>query len=62
MKRWRIGMVGYGWAAGAHLGALDLIDRFEVAAIFTSRSLSADTRSTVSISCVVTTTSITGWR
>ena len=37
MKRWRVGMVGYGWAAGAHIGALDLIDRFEVAAICTSR-------------------------
>jgi predicted dehydrogenase len=37
MKRWRIGMVGYGWAAGAHMGALDLIDRFEVAAVCTSR-------------------------
>lgn len=42
MKRWRIGMVGYGWAAGAHLGALDLIDRFEVAAIFTSRDIDAE--------------------
>jgi predicted dehydrogenase len=30
-------MVGYGWAAGAHIGALDLIDRFEVAAVCTSR-------------------------
>lgn len=37
MKRWRVGMVGYGWAAGAHMGALDLIDRFEVAAVCTSR-------------------------
>ncbi|MDX6540545.1 MAG: hypothetical protein QOI71_2155 [Gaiellales bacterium] len=42
MKRWRIGMVGYGWAAGAHLGALDLIDRFEVGAIFTSRDIDAE--------------------
>ena len=30
-------MVGYGWAAGAHIGALELIDRFEVAAVCTSR-------------------------
>ena len=37
MKRWRVGMVGYGWAAGAHIGALELIDRFEVAAVCTSR-------------------------
>lgn len=41
MKRWRVGMVGYGWAAGAHIGALDLIDRFEVAAICTSRQVDA---------------------
>ena len=37
MKRWRVGMVGYGWAAGAHIGALELVDRFEVAAVCTSR-------------------------
>jgi predicted dehydrogenase len=37
MRRWRVGMVGYGWAAGAHIGALELIDRFEVAAVCTSR-------------------------
>ena len=41
MRRWRVGMVGYGWAAGAHIGALDLIDRFEVAAICTSREVDA---------------------
>ena len=41
MRRWRVGMVGYGWAAGAHIGALDLIDGFEVAAICTSRELDA---------------------
>jgi predicted dehydrogenase len=39
MRRWRVGMVGYGWAAGAHMGALDLIDRVEVAAICTSRDV-----------------------
>ena len=37
MKRSRVGMVGYGWAAGAHIGALNLVDRFEVAAVCTSR-------------------------
>ena len=41
MRRLRVGMVGYGWAAGAHIGALDLIDRFEVAAICTSREVDA---------------------
>ena len=33
MKRWRVGMVGYGWAAGAHIGARHG-DRFEVAAVY----------------------------
>jgi len=41
MTRRKVGMVGYGWAAGAHIGALDLIDGFEVAAICTSRDLDA---------------------
>jgi predicted dehydrogenase len=35
---WRVGMVGYGWAAGAHLAALSRIPSVEVAAICTSRS------------------------
>ena len=30
MKRWRVGLVGAGWAAGAHLGAHNLIDGCEV--------------------------------
>ena len=34
----RIGLIGYGWVAGAHLTALDLIDGVEVAAICTSRT------------------------
>jgi predicted dehydrogenase len=33
----RVGMVGYGWAAGAHIGALDLVETLEVAAVCTSR-------------------------
>jgi predicted dehydrogenase len=37
MKRWKVGMVGYGWAAGAHIGALELVDGLEVAAVCTSR-------------------------
>ena len=32
MKRWRVGMVGYGWAAGAHIGALNLVENLEVVA------------------------------
>jgi predicted dehydrogenase len=35
---WRVGLVGYGWAAGAHLAALDAIEDAEVVAICTSRA------------------------
>ena len=35
---WRLGVVGYGWAAGAHLTALSRIPGVEVTAICTSRS------------------------
>lgn len=35
---WRLGLVGYGWAAGAHLAALGRIPGVEVTAICTSRS------------------------
>ena len=37
MKRWRVGLVGSGWAAGAHLGAHNLIDGCEVVAVCSSR-------------------------
>src|SRR5215213_667332 len=38
MKAWRVGMVGYGWAAGAHVTALSHIPNVEVAAVCTARS------------------------
>jgi predicted dehydrogenase len=38
MTTWRIGVVGYGWAAGAHLTALRRIPNVEVVAIATSRT------------------------
>jgi predicted dehydrogenase len=38
MTTWRVGVVGYGWAAGAHLTALARITNVEVAAICTSRT------------------------
>jgi predicted dehydrogenase len=38
MTTWRIGVVGYGWAAGAHLTALRRIPNVEVVAICTSRT------------------------
>jgi predicted dehydrogenase len=41
---WRVGLVGYGWAAGAHLTALEKIADVEVVAICTSRTdVDADT-------------------
>ena len=38
MTTWRIGVVGYGWAAGAHLTALRRIPNVEVVAVCTSRT------------------------
>ncbi len=38
MTAWRVGVVGYGWAAGAHIAALRRIPNVEVAAIATSRT------------------------
>lgn len=38
MTTWRVGMVGYGWAAGAHLTALARIPNVEVVAICTART------------------------
>lgn len=38
MRTWRVGIVGYGWAAGAHLAALDRIANVEVVGICTSRA------------------------
>ena len=41
---WRVGLVGYGWAAGAHLAALEKVADVEVVAICTSRTdVDADT-------------------
>jgi len=37
MKGWRVGLVGSGWAAGAHFGALQQNDRVDVAAVCTAR-------------------------
>lgn len=37
MRTWRVGVVGYGWAASAHLTALGRLSNVEVVAISTSR-------------------------
>jgi predicted dehydrogenase len=39
MRPWRVGLVGYGWVAGAHIDALNLIEGVDVAAICTSRDI-----------------------
>jgi predicted dehydrogenase len=39
MTTWRVGIVGYGWAAGAHVTALSRIPNVEVVAICTSRDV-----------------------
>jgi predicted dehydrogenase len=41
MSTWGVGMVGYGWAAGAHIAALRRIPGVRVAAICSSRALDA---------------------
>ena len=38
MRTWRVGIVGWGWAAGAHLTALERVPNVEVRAICTSRT------------------------
>jgi predicted dehydrogenase len=38
MTTWRVGMVGFGWAAGAHLTALSRLPNVEVVAICTNRA------------------------
>jgi predicted dehydrogenase len=37
-RTWRVGIIGWGWAAGAHLAALRRIPNVEVTAICTSRT------------------------
>ncbi len=39
MSRWNVGVVGYGWAAGAHIEALNQVPGVRVAAICSSRPL-----------------------
>jgi len=42
MKGWRVGLVGSGWAAGAHFGALQQIEHVDVAAVCTVRDPAPD--------------------
>jgi predicted dehydrogenase len=39
MKKFRVGMIGYGWAAGAHIDAINKTTLAEVTAVYSSRPL-----------------------
>src|SRR5262252_1808141 len=39
MKNFKVGIVGYGWAAGAHIAAINATPMAQVTAIFSSRKL-----------------------
>lgn len=39
MKRYNVGIVGYGWVAGAHIAAINATGRAQVTAVFSSRKL-----------------------
>ncbi|MEZ5303074.1 MAG: Gfo/Idh/MocA family oxidoreductase [Verrucomicrobiales bacterium] len=37
MKPFNVGMIGYGWAAGAHIDAINATSRAQVTAVYSSR-------------------------
>ena len=39
MKKYRVGVIGYGWVAGAHIAAINATRQAEVAAVYSSRKL-----------------------
>jgi predicted dehydrogenase len=41
MKKYRVGVIGYGWVAGAHIGAINATSQAEVSAVYSSRKLDA---------------------
>ena len=42
MAKYNVGIIGYGWAATAHIDAINACPDAEVVAIYSSRSLDAD--------------------
>ena len=46
MKKFNVGIIGYGWAAGAHIDAINNTGLGQVTAIFSSRLLDSDEVST----------------
>lgn len=41
MKKFRVGMIGYGWAAGAHIDSINKTTLAEVTSVYSSRQLNA---------------------
>src|SRR5262245_51174127 len=41
MKKFKVGMIGYGWAAGAHIDAINKTTLAEVVAVYASGQLNA---------------------
>ncbi len=39
MKKYRVGIIGYGWVAGAHIAAINATKQAEVVAVYSSREL-----------------------
>ncbi len=42
MKKYKVGVIGYGWVAGAHIQAINATSQAEVAAVYSSRELDSD--------------------
>ena len=40
MKKYNVGIIGYGWAATAHIDAINTTQQAQVTAIYSSRTLS----------------------
>ena len=41
MKKYKVGIIGYGWVAGAHIAAINATRQAEVRAVYSSRKLSS---------------------
>jgi predicted dehydrogenase len=39
MKKYNVGMIGYGWAAGAHIDSINKTSQAQVTAVYSSRKL-----------------------
>ncbi|MCW3081755.1 Gfo/Idh/MocA family oxidoreductase [Segetibacter sp.] len=46
MKKYNVGIIGYGWVAGAHIGAINASTDAQVTAVFSSRPLNSAALST----------------